>query len=203
MQKETKLLLFQLDHVAGDDIGNLIETLYGWGTADVQVLTTITRQNHPGYVVLVDIGSLNETSFAADLAFEFGVSAYHRLETLHYQLPVRQIERELTVRCNGEELKMALHVHQIGEASPVPAPPPPALALLTAMEPPEVLEPPGLQNFTAPLNSRVEPQDLRKLKDQIQQTFGVKISLASLQQRVETLLSSGAALVLELSKPKK
>jgi len=71
------------------------------------------------------------------------------------------------------------------------------------MEPPEVLEPPGPQNFTAPLNSRVEPQDLRKLKDQIQQTFGVKISLASLQQRVETLLSSGAALVLELSKPKK
>lgn len=195
--------MFQLEHVAGDDIGNLIETLYGWGATDVQVFTTITRQNHPGYVVLVDITPLNEASFAADLAFEFGVSAFHRLETLRYQLPVRQIERELTVRCDGGELKMALHVRQIGEASPVPATPPPALALLTAMAPPEVLEPPGSQNFTLLLNSRVEVEDLRKLKDQIQQTFSVKISLASLQQRVESLLSSGAALVLELNKPKK
>jgi hypothetical protein len=203
MEKRTKLFLFQLDHVAGDDIGSLIETLFGWGAADVQVLSTIIRQNHPAYLVLVDIGSLKEASFAADLAFEFGVSAYHRLETQHNQLPVRQIERELTVRCNGGELKMALHVRQIGEARPAPAPPPPALALLTAMAPPEVLEPPGSQNFTVPLNSRVEAQDIRKLKDQIQQTFGVRISLASLQQRVEILLSSGAALVLELSKPKK
>jgi uncharacterized protein (DUF111 family) len=167
MEKEGKLLLFQIDHLSGEEIGNLIEMLYNWGANNVQVISTVTKKNRPGHIVVVDIGPSDEPHFVRELARGFSISGYHQVETIHCYHPLIFSEHELIARCEGQELRMTICCKHI-----------------------------GIEN--EPLYIHVEYDDLRKLTDHVQDTFGLKVSLPVLRQRIETLLASGNALVLEL-----
>lgn len=114
------LLLLQIDHLSGEEIGDLVETLYAWGAGNVQVLSTVTKKNRLGHLALVDAGAGQEEALACRLARHYGINGYHRIETIHCCERVACQTRPLVVACGGASLEMDLPVKLVGdETSPL------------------------------------------------------------------------------------
>jgi len=141
--------------------------LYSWGAQNVNVISTITKKGRPGYIVLVDCGSMDESRLLEKLASRFGIFGHHMIKTIHSFQPVASGTRELTVRYNGRELQMTMHYKQINPAH-------------------------------GPIYIRVEWEDLMRLKDGIEDAFGLELSLPVLRRQIETLLTDEKAYVLNL-----
>jgi uncharacterized protein (DUF111 family) len=160
MQQPARLVQFFIDHLTGEEVGHLIENLYGLGSANVQAIPTVGKKNRPGHVILVDLGSDGEMHAVADLAAQFGVFGFHVIETTHHYREVVCTEEELTVRHQGREMKARLRLKRSGVDG-------------------------GADGVL-----RVEFDDLANLTERIRGDWGVVVGLARLRQRVETLLSN-------------
>jgi uncharacterized protein (DUF111 family) len=114
MKKSAKLLLLQIDHLSGEEVGYLIDSLYAWRAQNVQVISTLTKKNRPGCIVLVDMGSEKETRLMEALAREFGIAGGHRIDTTHCHHPVSSIHRKIRVRKDGREVQTAIRCKRIG-----------------------------------------------------------------------------------------
>jgi uncharacterized protein (DUF111 family) len=120
MEQPGCLLLLQIDHLSGEEIGRLIESLCEWGASNVHVLTTATKKNRLGHMALVDARASDETALARDLARHFGISGYHRLETVHCHHEVSSHKSPMVVRCKGKQAEMEIPVKVVGNrASPL------------------------------------------------------------------------------------
>jgi uncharacterized protein (DUF111 family) len=120
MEQPGCLLLLQIDHLSGEEIGQLIESMYEWGASNVHVLTTGTKKNRLGHLALVDASASDETALGRNLARHFGISGYHRLESVHCHDEVSSQKNPLVVRCKGGQLKMDIPVKVVGNrASPL------------------------------------------------------------------------------------
>ena len=53
--KEGILLLVQTDHLDGETLGNLIGRFYDEGAKNVQVISSLTKKNRPGHLILIDV----------------------------------------------------------------------------------------------------------------------------------------------------
>ena len=114
VEKDAKLLLLQVDHLSGEEMGHLIESMYGLGAMNVNVVSTITKKNRPGFLVLVDMGSKAEPAFSAELASTFGISGYHRINTVHCRQVVDVDEKNLVIHHNGLEIETTIKFKRIG-----------------------------------------------------------------------------------------
>ena len=83
MEKPGTLFLFQIDHLSGEEVGYLVEQLYGWGAKNVNVISTLTKKNRPGHLVLVDPGRMDTEGLPDKMARMFGTCGCHRFETSH------------------------------------------------------------------------------------------------------------------------
>jgi uncharacterized protein (DUF111 family) len=120
MEQPGRLMLLQIDHLSGEEIGQLIDSLYEWGASNVHVLTTGTKKNRLGHLALVDASDSDETALGRDLARHFGISGYHRLETVHCHHEVSSHKTSLVVRCEGKQAGMEIPVKMVGDrASPL------------------------------------------------------------------------------------
>jgi hypothetical protein len=108
MEKRGRLLLFHFDHLSGEETGALLERLEEWGASDVQIISTLTKKNRPGCIALVDLAASDESRIAGELARQFGISGYHRLQTTHCHQAVALDRADLTVRCGTREFKLAI-----------------------------------------------------------------------------------------------
>ncbi|NLA52292.1 MAG: DUF111 family protein, partial [Alcaligenaceae bacterium] len=72
-----KILLVQVDHVAGDMMGFAINRLIELGAKNVQLLQAITKKNRPSYVLLIDLPADKLNPVSSFLASELGVWGYH------------------------------------------------------------------------------------------------------------------------------
>lgn len=122
MERPGCLLLLQIDHLSGEELGHLVETLYAWGAGSVQILPTVTKKNRPGHLALVDTGRADEKTLAQGLTRSFGITGYHRLETVHCCQPVASRSHPVVVRCGGEVLRADIPIKVVGDlGSPLAA----------------------------------------------------------------------------------
>jgi uncharacterized protein (DUF111 family) len=115
MEKPGTLFLFQIDHLSGEEVGCLVEQLYGWGAKNVNVISTLTKKNRPGYLILVDAGCMDTAGLPEKMARLFGTCGCHRFETNHLCLSTDCRKVSLTVRCGDRLLDEELEVKVIGE----------------------------------------------------------------------------------------
>ena len=108
------MLYLQIDHLSGEEIGYLIESLYAWGAQNVQVIPTLTKKSRPGYIVLVDMGSQEDSRIREGLAREFGIPGCHRIHTTHCHHSVSSITRKIRIRKGGREVQTAIRCKRIG-----------------------------------------------------------------------------------------
>jgi uncharacterized protein (DUF111 family) len=117
MMTEAQLVLFQVDHLSGEDIGHLIDMLYASGAKNVNVFSSVTKKNRTGHTVLLDLGSGDEKSLGARLADEFGVFGFHLIKTVHCCRPSVSCVRRLSVRNGDRQFEMDIRFKFAGAES--------------------------------------------------------------------------------------
>ena len=95
--KSGVLLLVQVDHLSSETVGASIELLYEAGASNVNVTSTITKKNRPGYIVLIDCQPEAIDVLEDTVTRELGVSGWHRIDTAHCYQNVQYIKKEIEI----------------------------------------------------------------------------------------------------------
>lgn len=90
-----KLIIAQVDHSSGEEVGHSIQRLFQMGAWNVQLLQSITKKNRPGYMLFVDLPEELVEKVAIFLASELGIWGYHILESQHVHFDVCFKEKTL------------------------------------------------------------------------------------------------------------
>ena len=117
MEKQSRLILAQVDHASGEVLGFSVEWIMEHGARNVQLIPTITKKNRPGHIILIDVDPAKEDIMAEFLAKELSVTGYHRIETTHVFKQVTFARKNLTVKVNGQIRTFECKVKLIGEPS--------------------------------------------------------------------------------------
>ncbi|UCD55951.1 MAG: DUF111 family protein [Candidatus Hydrogenedentota bacterium] len=84
METRGMLILTQVDHLTGEEIGFAIDLIMSWGANNVYSFPGVTKKNRSGCVLLIDIDPDKEAEWARLLAEQLSIYGYHRLLTSHY-----------------------------------------------------------------------------------------------------------------------
>tara|TARA_B100002003_G_scaffold248847_1_gene283595 strand:- start:3457 stop:4020 length:564 start_codon:yes stop_codon:yes gene_type:complete len=117
MEKKSKLIFAQIDHIAGEVLGFAIERLMELGANNVQLIPTITKKNRPGNIIIIDIDAEDEEEMAEFLAKEINVSGYHRINTNHIFHDVSILKKTLNININGVIEKLQCEIKLMGDPS--------------------------------------------------------------------------------------
>ena len=101
------MLWVQLDHLSGEAIGPAIEMLYEAGASNVNVISTVTKKNRPGYIFVIDVRPERLEEAEEAVKRELQVSGWHRINTLHCYCSVEYRKEEIKVSCPGEEFVLS------------------------------------------------------------------------------------------------
>jgi hypothetical protein len=115
MQKKSKLIFAQIDHIAGDVLGFAMERLMELGAKNVQLIPTITKKNRPGNIMIIDVDDQNEEVMAEFLAKELNVPGYHRIDTQHVFQNISFAKKNLTISANGVIQKTSCEIRLMGD----------------------------------------------------------------------------------------
>lgn len=92
-RKDGNLLYVQADHVTGELVGSVIEYLYEAGAGNVQVISTVTKKNRPGYILLIDVKCDFLDAVEQVLIRELSVTGWHQICTEHCHLAVDYLKK--------------------------------------------------------------------------------------------------------------
>lgn len=91
-EKNGLLLMFQIDHLSGEEAGWVLESETISGLHSRQLIPTMTKKGRPGYLLLLDIDPAQEEKVVQALTEHLPVFGYHRVSTQHF------IQRGITGR---------------------------------------------------------------------------------------------------------
>lgn len=117
MEKESRFILAQVDHVSGEVLGYAVEKLMELGARNVQLISTITKKNRPGNIILIDADTLSEERISTFLTRELKISGYHRINTSHVFHKVTFVAKTVRIRLNGRSKSFQCRLKLIGEPS--------------------------------------------------------------------------------------
>jgi len=83
MEKEGILLITQIDHLTGEDIGWALEALDVPGIRNRNLIPTLTKKGRMGNLLLLDVEPDAEADVGRLLFEAFCTHGYHRIQTQH------------------------------------------------------------------------------------------------------------------------
>lgn len=95
--KEGLLFVIQVDHVSGELIGSVIDSFYGAGAKNVQVVSAVTKKNRPSYMIFVDGRPKDADSIERVIVGELASSGWQRILTEHRHTDVTIETREVQI----------------------------------------------------------------------------------------------------------
>jgi len=116
-KKKACLLFAQVDHVSGEVTGFAIGRIMELGARNVQLVSSITKKNRPGSIIIIDTDDAKEGAIARFLARELKVSGYHRIDTLHVFQQITIQQRNLVVAVQGKKRTIRCEVKIVGDLS--------------------------------------------------------------------------------------
>lgn len=104
MQKEGLLILCQVDHLNGEEIGWMFDSLALPGVRNRTLLPTLTKKGRAGHLLMLDIEPDVEKEVASLLFECLAIHGYHRVESTHVfqKTHIRLID--VTVRKGNKEI---------------------------------------------------------------------------------------------------
>lgn len=117
MIKKGRLLFAQADHVSGEVTGFAVGMIMELGAHNVQLISSVTKKNRPGNILIIDTDEKHETAIAGFLAKELKISGYHRIDTKHIFQQVTLSQKNLIIRANGKKRKYICEIKIIGDPS--------------------------------------------------------------------------------------
>ncbi len=82
-EKDGLLLVFQIDHLSGEEVGWVLESEALPGIHSWQLIPTLTKKGRPSYLLLLDIDPAQEEQVIQTLSGQMPLFGYHRLATQH------------------------------------------------------------------------------------------------------------------------
>jgi uncharacterized protein (DUF111 family) len=117
MKKKACLLFAQADHVSGEVTGFAVGKIMELGARNVQLISSITKKNRPGNIIIIDTEDEHEEAISRFLAKELKISGYHRIETNHIFQQVTFSQKDLVIRTNGKRQRFRCEIKIIGNPS--------------------------------------------------------------------------------------
>jgi hypothetical protein len=115
MEKRSRIILAQADHLSGEVLGFAIGKLMECGARNVQVLPSITKKNRPGSVLIIDADEEREAPIARFLVQEMKIAGYHRVDATHVFHRVSFLPKSLRLTRNGSTVDISFLVKAIGD----------------------------------------------------------------------------------------
>lgn len=113
--KEGIIYYVQVDHLSGENLGQIIHYLYESGASNVQVIPTITKKNRPGHLFLIDCQPKNNDKIEKIVARELTSGGWHKINTEHRHLSTEIIKREVTIKLADKTFPFVTVGKKIGE----------------------------------------------------------------------------------------
>jgi len=117
MTKKGRLLFAQADHVSGEVTGFAVGRIMELGAHNVQVISSVTKKNRPGNILIIDTDEKHESAIAGFLARELRISGYHSIDTRHIFQRVTLSQKDLIIRSNGKKRTYHCEIKIIGDPS--------------------------------------------------------------------------------------
>jgi uncharacterized protein (DUF111 family) len=118
MEKQGLLLLSQVDHLSGEEIGWMFDSLAIPGVRNRSLISTLTKKGRIGHLLLLDVDPEAEAEIASLLFDRLAVNGYHRIESSHVfqKTSVQQID--VKVRKGDKEIsgRIRLKERVIGQS---------------------------------------------------------------------------------------
>lgn len=108
--KEGLLLLFQIDHLSGEEMGWILETEEIPGLRNRQLMPTLTKKGRPGYLLLLDIDPVSEEEAVQTVTTTIAVFGYHRLVTQHLFSKVAPETVHVVISAKGKRIEASLRM---------------------------------------------------------------------------------------------
>ena len=117
IKKKARLLFAQADHVSGEVTGFAVGRIMELGAHNVQLISSVTKKNRPGHIIIIDTDEKHEGVISEFLARELKISGYHRINTSHIFQRVTLSQKNLIIRTNGKRLPFHCEIKIIGDPS--------------------------------------------------------------------------------------
>ena len=117
MKKKARLLFAQADHVSGEVTGFAVGRIMELGARNVQLISSVTKKNRPGNIIIIDTDDNHEEVIAQFLAKELKVSGYHRIDTTHIFQRVTFSRKNLVIPSKGKRRMVHCEIKIIGDPS--------------------------------------------------------------------------------------
>lgn len=118
MDKAGLLLLAQVDHLTGEELGYALEELHLPGVRNQQLIATQSKKGRPGFLLLLDIDPAVEAVVAQMLAEHLNIYGYHRLPTQHVFLDTVTRKVIVKVQHGDRPIEATIHLKGLAEGKP-------------------------------------------------------------------------------------
>ena len=99
----SRLVLVQLDHVAGDIVASAIDRICALGVKNVNLVPSLTKKGRPGYLLFIDVPEGLIDHVAEVLSMDLGVLGMRVLDGEHRTFPFRCVDQEVDI-CVGDNV---------------------------------------------------------------------------------------------------
>lgn len=109
-EKEGILIIAQVDHLSGEELGWAMELLNVKGIRNKNVISTITKKGRPGYIFMLDVDPEQEKVIAELLARNLSIYGYHCINTVHKHMCTKLEEVNITITHQNKSLETKIWV---------------------------------------------------------------------------------------------
>jgi len=117
LEHDGLLIMAQVDHLTGEEIGWALEVLSVPGVRNRNLIPTLTKKGRTGYLLLLDVDKKKEEEICRLLVESLSIYGYHRIETrhVHHGTVIREIPIE--VRCGEQSIEDRVRMKGMVEPS--------------------------------------------------------------------------------------
>lgn len=113
--KKGLVFMVQVDHLSGENLGQIIQYLYDSGASNVQIIPTITKKNRPAHLFFIDCRSEYADKIEEIIARELTSGGWHRIDTVHRHLCTDLIKHSVTVKSDSDSFDFMIEGKKIGD----------------------------------------------------------------------------------------
>ena len=109
-EKDGLILMFQIDHLSGEEMGWVLETEEIPGLKNRQFIPTLTKKGRPGYLLFLDVDPELEAEVIESVAESLPIFGYHRFSTKHVFKKGTSRVVALVVHAHGRTVETSLRL---------------------------------------------------------------------------------------------
>lgn len=101
LEKNFYIVMVQIDHLSGEQLGNAVDIFYEAGASNVQIIPTLTKKNRPSHLVMIDCREDRIDRIEEVIVQELQTGGWHRVPSNHRFLRNELFEKTILLKKGG------------------------------------------------------------------------------------------------------